>query len=382
MRWRMPAAALALLSLSACGLPQGAAPQVHTVRADVPGQVALAVRAPGEFNGPRATPDLLVVAAGSLPTDAVGKVRALPGVRSALGLSVAQVSLGGSTLTVAAADPAGLRRYTSPALAGAEPVWSQVAAGGVLLSSSLREAVSAPDGQLPLGQSPQAPRARIAGFADLPPRIHAVVNQRWSAALGMPSGNAVLVDAEDAATAVERLRAELGEVGVIALDPAVMAGPQTAMLTGGSVAEAVGSFSYTPNEDGTVDVDPAWVAANIRTEEVPILGRVTCHRVMLPQLRGALTEIVSRGLADRIHPDEYAGCFYPRFIASDPSRGLSLHSWGIAFDINTPGNQRGTAGEIDRDVVAIFKSWGFAWGGDWSYTDPMHFELAALVSPR
>ena len=43
-----------------------------------------------------------------------------------------------------------------------------------------------------------------------------------------------------------------------------------------------------------------------------------------------------------------------------------------------PGNQRGVAGEIDRRVVAIFKNWGFAWGGDWDYTDPMHFELARL----
>ena len=298
---------------------------------------------------------------------------------------MAQVSLGGSTLTVAAADPAGLRRYTTPALAGADSAWSQVAAGGLLLSESLRDGVSAPDGHLPLGHSPQAPRARIAGFAKLPPRIHAVVNQRWSTVLGIPSGNAVLVDTDDTAASaqvIEQVRAELGEVGVIALDPSVAAGPQTAMLTGGSVAEAVGSFRYTPDDDGTVDVDPAWVAANIRTEEVPILGRVTCHRVMLPQLRGALTEIAERGLTDRIHPDEYAGCFYPRFIANDPRRGLSLHSWGIAFDLNTPGNQRGTAGEIDREVVDIFKSWGFGWGGDWSYTDPMHFELAALVSPR
>ncbi|MGH3431465.1 MAG: M15 family metallopeptidase, partial [Thermocrispum sp.] len=59
--------------------------------------------------------------------------------------------------------------------------------------------------------------------------------------------------------------------------------------------------------------------------------------------------------------------------------GLSLHTWGIAIDLNVAGNQRGTAGEIDREVVRIFTRWGFAWGGDWSWTDPMHFELAALV---
>jgi hypothetical protein len=35
------------------------------------------------------------------------------------------------------------------------------------------------------------------------------------------------------------------------------------------------------------------------------------------------------------------------------------------------------------EIVNIFKRWGFRWGGDWAYTDPMHFELAALMTkPR
>jgi hypothetical protein len=149
--------------------------------------------------------------------------------------------------------------------------------------------------------------------------------------------------------------------------------------TGGSLAAAVGTFSYRWFDDGSVRPDPAWVAANIRTETVPILGSVTGHKVLFPQLRGALREVVARGLADAIHPEEYGGCYVPRFIGRDPSQGLSLHTWGIAVDLNVPGNLRGVAGEIDRDVVAIFKKWGFAWGGDWQWTDPMHFELAALV---
>jgi len=152
--------------------------------------------------------------------------------------------------------------------------------------------------------------------------------------------------------------------------------------SGGSVAAAVGSFSYRYFGDGSIQPDAAWVSANITTETVPILGDVNGHRVMLPQLRGALQEVVDRGLADEIHPEEYAGCYVPRFIGRDPSNGLSLHSWGIAVDLNVPGNLRGTVGEIDRTVVAIFKKWGFAWGGDWSYTDPMHFELSRLVTAQ
>ena len=151
---------------------------------------------------------------------------------------------------------------------------------------------------------------------------------------------------------------------------------------GGSLTQALGTFSYRYYEDGSLDPDPKWVAGNITTEQVPILGSVNGHRVMLPQLRASLQEVVDRGLADEINPEEYAGCYVPRFIASDPSNGLSLHSWGIAVDLNVPGNLRGTVGEMDRTVVAIFKKWGFAWGGDWNYTDPMHFELARLVEAR
>ena len=159
-------------------------------------------------------------------------------------------------------------------------------------------------------------------------------------------------------------------------------GLQTAVLSGTSVSSAVGTFAYTPHPNGTVTPEQRWVNAYIRRESVPILGTVTCNKGMLPQLRAALSEVVRQGLADKIHPGEYAGCYYPRFIANDPAKGLSLHSWGIAVDLNVPGNQRGTVGQMDRQVVAIFKRWGFAWGGDWNYTDPMHFEMAKVVQAR
>lgn len=151
---------------------------------------------------------------------------------------------------------------------------------------------------------------------------------------------------------------------------------QQAQLTG--TGADFGSFSYTYTADGNIQPDPAWVSNYITTESVPILGSVTCHRLMIPQLRAALQQVVNSGLASAVHAGEYGGCYVPRFIASDPSNPVSLHTWGIAIDLNVPGNQRGTAGEIDRRVVAIFKSWGFNWGGDWDYTDPMHFELARL----
>ncbi len=142
----------------------------------------------------------------------------------------------------------------------------------------------------------------------------------------------------------------------------------------------MGVFNYTPIGGGRIAPAKSWVESHIVTEQVPILGTVTCNKYLMPQLRAALLEIVQRGLSPEIHPDEYAGCYYPRYIAG--STKLSNHSFGLALDLNVPGNQRGTVGEMDRTVVQIFKKWGFAWGGDWGYTDPMHFELDHLVKPK
>ncbi len=118
---------------------------------------------------------------------------------------------------------------------------------------------------------------------------------------------------------------------------------------------------------------------HIVTATVPILGQVTCNKYLIPQLQAALAEIVSRGLTDKIHPGDYAGCYYPRFIAGTTQ--LSNHAFGLALDLNVSGNQRGTVGQMDRGVVDTFKKWGFGWGGDWGYTDPMHFELNRIVNP-
>src|SRR3546814_19492464 len=98
---------------------------------------------------------------------------------------------------------------------------------------------------------------------------------------------------------------------------------------------------------------------------------------MIPQLRAALTEVVTRGLADKINPGEYAACYYPRFIAN--TQQLSLHSFGIALGMNTPGRKRGRVGEMERPGVDLFKQVGFGWGGDWPFPDPLHFEMNTLV---
>ncbi len=137
---------------------------------------------------------------------------------------------------------------------------------------------------------------------------------------------------------------------------------------------AFGEFPAQPADGGSFRILGKWVGRHIRTDAVPILGNVTCHRKLFPQLRGALEELRRKGLSHLIRPSEYAGCYNARFTAVPPGTRLSRHSWGIALDINTSGNGFGQEPHQDGRLVRIMRRWGFTWGGPWPIPDGMHFE--------
>lgn len=348
-----------------------------------------AVEEPGPLTDRLYRPDMLIFSRERLSEDMVREVRALPQVAAVEEIGLAQVTIENRALTVAAVDAATYRRFAPAASAETQVVWDRVAGGEVAVPEGLAKRLQDKDGFITLGSGDDAPSVHVGAYAPQAETIDLVLNEKWVDDLeGMVFGNGLLIstDEDDPSTISKPVQQIVGDVASvqdldiasrIGLDPGAT---QTAFLTGGSIASVVGTFNYTVIGGGRIAPDPSWVAANIATEPVPILGDVTCHVALFPQLRAALEEVVSRGLADEINADEYAGCYYPRFIAGSTS--LSNHSFGLALDFNVPGNQRGTVGEMDRDVVAIFKKWGFAWGGDWSYTDPMHFELSRVVQPR
>ena len=137
--------------------------------------------------------------------------------------------------------------------------------------------------------------------------------------------------------------------------------------------QVVGEVAYRHGRGDAVALDPAWVRANITTESVPGLGRVTCHRAVLPALRGALTDVVRAGLGGGL--GRFGGCYNPRLIRGGDSGGfLSRHSYGVAVDLNTRNNVFGGRVSMDPRIVDIFRRWGFAWGGTWTRPDGMHFE--------
>ncbi len=346
-----------------------------------------AVDPPGPVETPLENADALLVRAGGEVTDELAReIAGLEGVTAVTKLGIVQVPIENKIYDVAVVDPSEYRRFTTANSATLQEQWERVAGGEVAVDESLEQRLPVDkDGYLRLGSDEDAPRVHVGAFAPQIPTVELVVNAKWGEELGLTAPNALLVSARDSTPQVlsdpiKRLAdgdvpQNLDIASRRGLDPTVF---QSATFAG-TFSDAVGVFRYRVLGGGRIAPDPGWVQSHITTEVVPILGAVTCNRAIFPQLKAALAEVVTRGLAAEIHPKEYAGCYYPRFIAG--STQLSNHAFGLALDLNVPGNQRGTVGQINREVVAIFKQWGFGWGGDWGYTDPMHFELREIRHP-
>jgi hypothetical protein len=147
------------------------------------------------------------------------------------------------------------------------------------------------------------------------------------------------------------------------------------------VKSVFGEFAAAPRPDGFLDVDPAWTKANVKTARVPLLGAVTCHRALFPQLRRALSRAVASNLSFAIDPSDFGGCYSARFINRNPAGRISHHSWGIAVDVNVTENAYGTKADQDLRLVRVMEGAGFTWGGRWVVPDGMHFEWSEFPGP-
>lgn len=144
------------------------------------------------------------------------------------------------------------------------------------------------------------------------------------------------------------------------------------------IKTALGEFAYGKRSGPEFTQDPAFIEASIVDAEIPLLGRITCHETVVEMLRGAMDELVEKGLAHLVDPAGFAGCWNPRYIRAPKGKpsGISRHAWGAAVDLNASSNPVGSAGTQDPRLVAIMLDWDFTWGGDWLVPDPMHFEYA------
>lgn len=140
------------------------------------------------------------------------------------------------------------------------------------------------------------------------------------------------------------------------------------------VKEAFGEFAARADSDGRITIEPRWVTRNLRSERVPLLGRLTCHRALFPQLEAALRGLEAGGQSHVVDASDHAGCWVPRFIGWDPDDWLSHHAWGIALDVNVSNNAFGAPPDQGPELVTAMERSGFTWGGRWLIPDGMHFE--------
>ena len=142
----------------------------------------------------------------------------------------------------------------------------------------------------------------------------------------------------------------------------------------------VGEFAYKVSESGKVLLEGGWPQKYIspRTVFDDIAVKAACNVNVRVAMQGALSEVMRQGLGkyvDANNTNAYGGCFYPRYNRLAGKLGyLSRHSWGMALDMNTSTNAQGGVPHMDCRIVRIFRHWGFAWGGNFTPSDGMHFE--------
>ena len=103
--------------------------------------------------------------------------------------------------------------------------------------------------------------------------------------------------------------------------------------------------------------------------------RIYCNRDMIEPLSKAFHNLIQTGHVNELKT--WDGCFNIR-----KKRGLnsmSLHSWGIAIDVNAFENGLNQTPKLSAGFVKCFTDAGFTWGGLWkSRPDGMHFQLKSI----
>lgn len=99
--------------------------------------------------------------------------------------------------------------------------------------------------------------------------------------------------------------------------------------------------------------------------------RLYCNKDLIKPLTVAFKNLISTGYVKELKT--WDGCFNIRQKRGAVTK--SLHSWGVAIDVNAAWNQMGKEPKLSVGFVKCFTDAGFDWGGSWAYPDGMHFQL-------
>ena len=119
--------------------------------------------------------------------------------------------------------------------------------------------------------------------------------------------------------------------------------------------------------------------------------RLYCNKAIVKPLSQAFKNLINRGFVNELKT--FDGCFNIRIIRGyekkyetlvkqgkieEASRLISLHSWGVAIDVNAAWNGLGKEPKLSEGFVKCFTDAGFDWGGTWKRKDAMHFQLSKI----
>ena len=102
--------------------------------------------------------------------------------------------------------------------------------------------------------------------------------------------------------------------------------------------------------------------------------RIYCNRDMIAPLTQAFKKLIETGHVKELKT--WDGCFNIRNKRGASS--ASLHSWGVAIDVNAAWNGFGKKPTLSAGFVKCFTDSGFDWGGVWTKPDSMHFQLKSI----
>lgn len=128
---------------------------------------------------------------------------------------------------------------------------------------------------------------------------------------------------------------------------------------------------------GPATPDNKWLTLfDVPTElEIGVIPkRIYCNKDLISPISFAFRNLINRDFVKELKT--WDGCFNIR--KKRGSKSMSLHSWGIAVDLNAFENGLNQMPKLSPGFVKCFTDAGFDWGGYWQRKDGMHFQLANI----
>ena len=101
--------------------------------------------------------------------------------------------------------------------------------------------------------------------------------------------------------------------------------------------------------------------------------RSRCHRLAVENFLKAFNLLLDSGLSDQVR--SYGGIY--QYRAKRGGTEPSVHSWGIAVDLEPVKFPLRSLKRFSPEVVNALKLAGFSYGGDFkNRRDPQHFQMA------